>query len=239
MVDEAAVTEILEKADDVRGFIFDVDHTVTKRSTGGSFARHAIREGMVSRAFLAALPFWYLRYRTGAMDVDDLSRGMPALKGLARDDLLRVSREAFEDRISGGIFRWTEVLIRRLLDAGRPVFLATSSLEIVVRPLADHLGVRDVISTRLEFRDGKCTGHFLSGPAFGREKLDMVVGYLRAYGLEPADCAFFSDSAFDLPLLEASGFPVAVNPDSRLAATARRTGWPIIRFREIVSDSSS
>jgi len=41
---------------------------------------------------------------------------------------------------------------------------------------------------------------------------------------------FFSDSIPDLPLLEAVGEPVAVNPDRRLRAVARRRGWTILRW---------
>lgn len=35
----------------------------------------------------------------------------------------------------------------------------------------------------------------------------------------------YADSTSDLPLLEAVGFPVTVNPKTRLAAMARRRGW--------------
>ena len=35
----------------------------------------------------------------------------------------------------------------------------------------------------------------------------------------------YADSTSDLPMLEAVGFPVAVNPETRLAALARKRGW--------------
>ena len=37
----------------------------------------------------------------------------------------------------------------------------------------------------------------------------------------------YSDSYYDAPLLDAVGYPVAVNPDLRLAGLARLRGWPI------------
>jgi len=37
----------------------------------------------------------------------------------------------------------------------------------------------------------------------------------------------YADSASDLPMLEAVGFPVAVNPEAKLAAIARRRGWHV------------
>jgi phosphoserine phosphatase len=35
----------------------------------------------------------------------------------------------------------------------------------------------------------------------------------------------YADSTSDLPMLDAVGFPVAVNPETRLAALARSRGW--------------
>jgi fatty acyl-CoA reductase len=40
----------------------------------------------------------------------------------------------------------------------------------------------------------------------------------------------YADSISDLPMLEAVGNPVAVNPDRRLAAAARSRGWQIRRW---------
>ena len=42
---------------------------------------------------------------------------------------------------------------------------------------------------------------------------------------DPAEAVAYADSTSDLPLLEAVGFPVAVNPETRLAAIARKRGW--------------
>ena len=49
-------------------------------------------------------------------------------------------------------------------------------------------------------------------------------------GYDLALCYAYSDSASDLPMLEAVGHPVAVNPDGALEAVARSRGWPIVEF---------
>ena len=51
-------------------------------------------------------------------------------------------------------------------------------------------------------------------------------------GLDLAQCYAYSDSASDLPMLQAVGHPVAVNPDARLARHARANGWPIVHFSQ-------
>ena len=54
----------------------------------------------------------------------------------------------------------------------------------------------------------------------------QVDGRLRhRQGLDLAEAVAYADSSSDLPMLEAVGFPVAVNPETRLAAIARKRGW--------------
>jgi phosphoserine phosphatase len=63
---------------------------------------------------------------------------------------------------------------------------------------------------------------------FRAEKSARVMEFIARAGESPEDCGFYSDSIYDLPLLEAIGHPVAVNPDFRLRRIAARRGWPII-----------
>ena len=51
--------------------------------------------------------------------------------------------------------------------------------------------------------------------------------YADAEGLALAESVAYADSASDLPMLEAVGHPVAVNPEAKLAAIARKRGWHV------------
>jgi len=53
-------------------------------------------------------------------------------------------------------------------------------------------------------------------------------------GLDLAGSYAYSDSITDLPMLEAVGQPVAVNPDRELRREADRRGWQIRDFRRPV-----
>jgi phosphoserine phosphatase len=57
------------------------------------------------------------------------------------------------------------------------------------------------------------------------------VAYARGRGVSLADCAFYSDSIHDLPLLLEVGEPVAVAPDRRLRREAEARGWSILEPR--------
>ena len=54
-------------------------------------------------------------------------------------------------------------------------------------------------------------------------------------GIDLEHCWAYSDSATDIPMLEAVGHPVAVNPDRELARAARERGWQVEQFRLEVS----
>ena len=62
-------------------------------------------------------------------------------------------------------------------------------------------------------------------PPIGEARANVLEEYADTHGLKLSESVAYADSASDLALLEAVGFPVAVNPESRLALIARRRGW--------------
>jgi phosphoserine phosphatase len=54
-----------------------------------------------------------------------------------------------------------------------------------------------------------------------------MADYARTLDLDLEQSVAYADSASDLPMLEAAGHPVAVNPETKLAAIARKRGWHV------------
>jgi phosphoserine phosphatase len=87
------------------------------------------------------------------------------------------------------------------------------------------------LGTRALVRDGVYTGE-LSGPfCYGPGKVEAIEEVAVEEGFDLSRCYAYSDSASDLPMLEAVGHPVAVNPDARLGSAAAERGWPVVIFR--------
>lgn len=210
---------------------FDVDHTVTKHSTGLSFLFQGIRMGLLPVTPLLTAPFLYWRYRIGRMDPREVEQEIPSLRGLSRGQLVQIAERCFEERIKRNIFGEAERRIRDIGARGGRVVFATLSVDIIVRPLADYLGIRDVVASSFEFSGDSCSGRFAGGPIFNLEKREQVLRYIAERDMRPEECTFYSDSINDLPLLEAIGTPVAVNPDRRLAQVAAERGWRIVRWK--------
>jgi len=76
-------------------------------------------------------------------------------------------------------------------------------------------------------RDGELTGSFNWPLCYGQGKRERAEALLRSLGARLEQTAFYTDSITDLPLLEAVGHPIVVNPDARLRRAAKRRGWLI------------
>ncbi|RMH77217.1 MAG: HAD-IB family hydrolase [Actinomyces sp.] len=114
--------------------------------------------------------------------------------------------------------------------AGRRVYLVSASPEEIVVPLARHLGVDGAIATRAEIDTrGRYTGAVEFYNA-GANKVVAIEAEAERLGLDLRRSWAYSDSITDLPLLEAVGHPVAVNPDRALQRVARERGWPVLTF---------
>ena len=107
--------------------------------------------------------------------------------------------------------------------AGHQTVLITGALDVAVeplRPLFDH-----IIAASIDRKDGKLTGEMVDVPPTGEVRAQLMVNWAIENGLDPAQGVAYADSASDLPMLEAVGYPVAVNPETRLVTIAERRGW--------------
>ena len=101
--------------------------------------------------------------------------------------------------------------------------LITGALDFVIAPLRPLFD--DVVCARMGERNGRFTGELVEAPPTGEARALIMAEYASAEGLELDQAVAYADSASYLPMLEAAGFPVAVNAEAKLAAIARRRGW--------------
>ncbi len=114
--------------------------------------------------------------------------------------------------------------VRQHREAGHRTVLITGALSFNVaglKPLFD-----EIIAAEMSVRpDGTYSGEMSVVPPTGEVRAQMLQDYCDAEGFKLDECVAYADSSSDLPLFEAVGFPVAVNPETRLAAIARKRGW--------------
>ncbi|HEV7719754.1 MAG TPA: HAD-IB family hydrolase [Iamia sp.] len=134
------------------------------------------------------------------------------------------------ERLAEDVLPYARLLIDEHHAAGRTVVMATTSPYDLVAPLAERLGLDDVIATRYGERDGAydgtIDGHFVWGPG----KLAAVREWAAEHGVDVDRSWAYSDSIYDLPLLSAVRHATAVNPDPRLRIVALLRRWPSMHF---------
>jgi HAD superfamily hydrolase (TIGR01490 family) len=222
----------------VEAAFFDLDKTVISRSSSLAFGRPLYKAGLVSRSQLLRGAYAQLVYLLVGADENKMERlkeGMLSLaKGWDRGAVERLVQEALLDVIDPYVYQEALDLIELHRSEGRSIYIVSSSPEEVVRPLARHFGVSGVIATRAEISDdGHYTGE-LEFYAYGSRKAEAMRGLAERAGIDLARSYAYSDSATDLPMLEAVGHPVAVNPDKELRREAEERGWQIRDFRRPV-----
>jgi HAD superfamily hydrolase (TIGR01490 family) len=154
-------------------------------------------------------------------------------KGWKQTEVEDVVRQALETVIDPYLYQEALDLISLHRALGRRVFIVSSAPEEVVRPLAERIGVEDVIATRAEIRDGRYTGK-LEFYCYREQKAEAIRRLAEAEGIDLSRSYAYSDSITDRPMLEAVGNPVAVNPDRELRRLAQQRGWKIRDFRRPV-----
>jgi HAD superfamily hydrolase (TIGR01490 family) len=151
-------------------------------------------------------------------------------KGWDRAQVRQIVRETMLQTIEPIMYAEALELMELHRAAGHRVYLVSASPEEIVLPLADLLGADGAICSRGEVDDeGRYTGR-MAFYAYGESKADAMREIAERIGLDLATSSAYSDSATDLPMLEAVGRPVAVNPDRALAKAARERGWEVRHF---------
>jgi HAD superfamily hydrolase (TIGR01490 family) len=217
---------------------FDLDKTVIARASMVAFGKPLYRAGLVSRWLLLRALYGQLVYLYMGADEDRMARmresALRVTVGWHRDHIRSLVRETMDEVIDPIVYEEALDLIREHKARGDRVFIISASPEEIVAPLSEYLGADEAIATRPMVDDeGRYTGE-IEFYSYGPFKAEAMHRVAERDGFDLADCFAYSDSATDIPMLEAVGHPVAVNPDRVLAEYAQEQGWQVRAFEEPV-----
>ena len=218
----------------IRLALFDLDGTLLAGDTDVLWCDFLVAEGVLDReTFTAANREVAERYARGAIAAEQFAAFYAATLGgrsaAAWAPLReRFVRTAIEPRLGAA----ARTLVDRHRADGDRLVLTTATNRFLTTPIAASLGIDDLVATELEIA---ATGEFsgcTSGTVNMRSgKVARIAAWLDEHRIARtalAGAIFYSDSINDLPLLEAVGTPVVVDPDERLAEEAKRRGWPVL-----------
>jgi HAD superfamily hydrolase (TIGR01490 family) len=208
--------------------IFDLDHTLLEGDSELLLGEFMLERGLVGPDFIARIQDYYQEYLQGRINVIEYEKFfLDPLTRLSAQEVAGL-RSRYAQRVRPLI---REAIVARLdghRAQGHACMLISASNSFVVEPIAELIGFTQVISTQVEWSDGRVTGRLAGPPALGPGKVDLLSAWLVEQSLTLDDSWGYSDSRNDLPLLKLVRHPVAVTPDAVLAAHAKQHGWEVL-----------
>jgi len=218
---------------------FDLDKTVIAKASMVAFGRPFYHGGLINRrTVLRALygELVYLHLGASEQRLNQIRESVLRLiKGWHSDRVREIVAEAIEAIVEPIIFAEAADLIDWHHAQGRLVVIVSASPEEIVAPLSRFLGADECIASQARLDDeGRYTGK-MQFYAFGPFKAEAMDALAARQGVDLAASYAYTDSYTDLPMLQAVGHPVAVNPDRVLNRYAREHDFEILHFSQTVS----
>ncbi|HXY65346.1 MAG TPA: HAD-IB family hydrolase/lysophospholipid acyltransferase family protein [Mycobacterium sp.] len=214
------------------GAFFDLDGTLVAGFTAVILTQERLRQRDMGVGELFSMVTAGLNHQLGRIEFEELiGKASAALAGRALSDLEEIGERLFNQKIESRIYPEMRELVRAHLARGHTVVLSSSALTIQVGPVARFLGILNTLTNKLETNaDGLLTGGVLKPILWGPGKAAAVQKFAAENDIDLKDSYFYADGDEDVALMYLVGNPRPTNPEGKMAAVARRRGWPILRF---------
>ncbi len=209
---------------------FDLDETITNLDTDGLWSRWRLLHARGGLREVIAVFSLLHSYRKGTMDANRyLAYHKMRVSSLTREEYEQLADAFFEQRGRRHILPEAETILRYYRDRSVPTILITAQNEVIARRFSSFLDMDGLAANAFDYERGKYTSP-VTPYCFREGKIEYARRFAEEYSITLKECAFYSDSINDLPLLELVGFPVVINPDTLLKKEARKRDWPLAVF---------
>lgn len=217
---------------------FDLDKTVIAKASMLAFGPPFYKEGLISRRTAIRSAYAQLMYRHRGANDQKLARlretVLALTKGWEQNRVTQIVTRTLSEIVEPLIYKEALDLMDFHRAQNRLIYLVSASPIEILAPLGEFLNVDGVIGSKSKIDpEGRYTGE-MEFYSYGPYKVDAMQELATKENLSLADSYAYSDSYTDIPMLEAVGHPVAVNPDRVLTKMAREKGWEILTFTKPV-----
>ena len=214
------------------GAFFDLDGTLVAGFTAIILTQERIMRRDMGVGELLGMVQAGLDHTFGRIEFEDLiGKAAGALAGRLIDDLEEIGERLFVQRIESRIYPEMRELVRAHAARGHTVVLSSSALTIQVNPVARFLGISNTLTNQFETTaEGLLTGGIAKPILWGPGKAAAVQRFANEHGIDLKESYFYADGDEDVALMYLVGNPRPTNPEGKMAAVAKRRGWPILRF---------
>src|SRR6201996_7817199 len=214
------------------GAFFDLDGTLVAGFTAVILTQERLGRRAIGARGPISLGPPGLNHQRGRIPFEELiSKACRARRARGVRALEEIGERLFNQKIESRIYPEMRELVRAHLARGHTVVLSSSALTIQVGPVARFLGILNTLTNKFETTaDGLLTGDVLKPILWGPGKAAAVQKFAAENHIDLKDSYFYADGDEDVALMYLVGNPRPTNPEGKMAAVAKRRGWPILRF---------
>ncbi|WFM72247.1 HAD family hydrolase [Halomonas sp. CKK8] len=214
--------------------IFDLDNTLLSTDSDHAWGEFLLEQGAVDPvAYREANDRFLADYEAGTLDIQAfLAVALRPLAEHSPEQLAAWHQQFMASKIEPHILPRGEELVARHRARGDTLLIVTATNRFITGPIAERLGIDELIAVEPEVVDGRYTGRSTGIPSYREGKVKRLEAWLADRDLTLDGSWFYSDSHNDLALLERVDHPVAVDPDPSLREVAEARGWKIISLRD-------
>ena len=209
---------------------YDLDKTIIAVNSSRFMVTESRKIGLMStREFLRAIYFSIL-YKFDLQNHQKIVISMIRwLKGRKEEEVRTMIQEQGIPYLIQNIRPEIIRSMREHREKNARIVMLSSAMPYLCNPIARHLGIDDVVCSRLEIVDGEFTGKPVGNLVFDREKEVRMRAYCEQHGFDLADAWYYGDAFTDRFVLKSVGNPVVVQPEIKLGWMARRNGWRFLK----------
>lgn len=214
--------------------IFDLDNTLINGDSDHSWGEFLVEQGLVdTQWYQQENDRFYRQYQEGTLDNDAyLEFVLQPLSQHPIETLEQWHQRFMQEKVLPMLQNKAKALLEKHREQGHFLLIITATNAFITRPIAELLGVDDMLATEPEIVNQRYTGRYVGTACFHQGKVVRLQQWLEETGYSLKDSYFYSDSHNDLPLLKVVDHPVAVDADPVLTAYAEQQGWPVISLRD-------
>jgi HAD superfamily hydrolase (TIGR01490 family) len=214
--------------------IFDLDNTLLSGDSDYLWGQFIVENNIVDGAwYQQANQDFYDQYLAGTMDIFEfLAFQLKPLADNSLVDLYRWRNQYLAEKIDPILLLEGRSFIAQHQQQGDTLLIITATNSFITTPIAEKLGIQNLIATEPEIVDGVYTGKVAGTPSYQQGKVERLMDWLNKHSQTLEGSYFYSDSHNDLPLLNLVDHPIAVDPDPKLQAIAQQKDWKILSFRQ-------
>lgn len=130
------------------------------------------------------------------------------MNGRTYEEMDRLAEDYYNNMIKPNMIEPVVTELRRLQSEGYGIYVISAGYDIYLKYFVKDFKVDGLLSTKIEFKDGVCTGRFDGQDCMFDYKIDYINSMIKG---DHSQWLAFSDSITDLPMLELVGNPVVIS----------------------------